>query len=262
VVELYARLVVARIRSDAQHRASFVLTLLSVAVMSVLELVAIAVLFRHVTGLGGWAYDEVVLLYGTAGVSFGLANVFVAGVDNTAAHLKAGTFDVLLARPVGTIVQLAADVAPHRIGRLLQASVVMGVAVSRAPLDWTPRTIASLVALVLSGAAIFGAVWVVAASLAFWTVDNRMFVNSVTYDACWLLEYPVDLFRGWLRSVVLVLPLAFVNYLPLAGLLHKPNAYGAPTWVTAASPAVAALAVLGAGLEWRWVIRRYRSAGS
>jgi ABC-2 type transport system permease protein len=263
VVDLWFRLAGTRLRAEMQYRTSFAFIVVMTFVFSFLDFAAVWVLFSNLDAMAGWSFADVALLYGTSGVAFNLANVLVAGVDVAAHHIRAGTFDILLVRPVGTIVQLsAADIELKRVGRLAQGAVILVVAMATVDLAWTPARLAALAGIVLSGFAIFGAIWTMAASLGFWTVDNRHIANSVTYAGNKLTQYPIDVFAGWLRGVVLVLPLAFVNYLPLARLLGKEDVYDLPAWVGWTSPAVAiVLAVVARGV-WSFAIRHYRSTGS
>ncbi|HYD10988.1 MAG TPA: ABC-2 family transporter protein, partial [Acidimicrobiales bacterium] len=190
------------------------------------------------------------------------ANVFVAGIDTAAEKIRAGTFDVLLLRPIGTITQLTADAEMKRVGRLLQGLAVLGVALANIDHAWSAVDVVALVVLVVAGAAIFGSIWVVVGALAFWTVDNRGIGNTFTYAASYFTKYPLDVFTGWLRQVALVVPYAFVTYLPVAGLLDKEPAYDLPSWIGFAAPLVAIVLAAVAGSVWRFGLRHHQGTGS
>ena len=111
---IWFHLVGARFRSELQYRTSFALIVLATSVFAFLDFVAVLAIFDRVDALGGWSFAEVALLYGTATVAFHLANVFVGGIDSAAEHIRSGTFDRLLLRPVGTVVQLVATLAARR----------------------------------------------------------------------------------------------------------------------------------------------------
>jgi ABC-2 type transport system permease protein len=260
---IWLRLAHTRLRAELQYRASFVFIVVSTFLFSFLDFVAVLAIFGTLDTLEGWSFVDVALLYGTAGVAFNLANVLVAGVDRAAEHIRNGTFDTILLRPVDTIVQLsAADIELKRVGRLAQASIVLVVALVRVDVDWTPLAVISVPVLVLSGFAIFGGIWVLVASIGFWTVDNRGIGNTFTYAANYMNFYPFDVFAGWVRQIVLVIPIAFVNYLPVARLLGKEDAYDLPSWVGLVSPVVALATVLVARAVWSFAIRHHRSTGS
>lgn len=250
-------------RSELQYRTSFVFVVVTTFVFSFLDFVAVLAIFSNLETLEGWTVAEVALLYGSSGVAFNLANVVVAGIDTAAEHIRVGTFDRLLLRPVGTVVQLTGGgIELKRIGRLAQASLVLLVACSRIDVAWSPLDVVALAMLIVSGAAIFGGIWVMVAAMGFWTVDNRSIGNTFTYAGAYFTYYPLDVFTGWLRQLALVVPLAFVNYLPVARLLDKDSAYDLPSAAGLASPVVAVAVAIAASAVWRFGIRHYRSTGS
>jgi ABC-2 type transport system permease protein len=261
---IYRRLVAARIRADLQYRTSFFLFLASQTLVAGLDLAVILVLFTQVSSIGGWSAPEVALLYGLAGTGFGLADLFASEVELASRHIKAGTFDLFLLRPAGALLQLcAAEFAPRRVGRIVQPLIVIVVVLGRVDVSWTPEKVLLIPVTILSGAVIFGAIWVITSSISFWTVETQEVANSFTYGGVTLSQYPIDVFGTWIRRIVtFVLPLAFVSYFPAAYLLDKPIPYGLPSSIALLTPLVALALVLVARAVWRLAIRHYRSTGS
>lgn len=260
---VWLRLAGARLRAQAQYRTSFALILITTFGFSFLDFLAVLVIFTNVDALGGWSLAEVALLYGTSGVSFNTANVFVAGIDRAAEHIRRGTFDTYLLRPMGTVTQLTAnDIEPRRLGRLAQSTVILVIALTRVDVDWSVARALVVPMQLLAGATIFGALWVIVAAIGFWTVDNRSFANSITYGGNHLTMYPLDVVSGWIRQAAVIIPLAFVNYLPVAWVLDKPSAYHWPRWIGLASPLVALVTAVVARQIWSVGIRHYRSTGT
>lgn len=261
---VYRRLVAARVRSDWQYRSSFLLLLVTQTLVAGLELAVIAVLFGHVDALAGWSVAEVALLFGLAGVAFGLADLFASQVELVSRHIKAGTFDRFLLRPMWPLLQLSSgEFALRRVGRLVQPAAVLAVALARVDIDWTPARALLVPVTVASGAVTFAAIWVITSSVAFWTVDTQEFANAFTYGGSHLTQYPFEVLGPWLRRIAtFVVPLAFVAYLPAAYLLGRPPAWGPPRHAALLTPVVAAALALGAGAVWRTAVRHYRSTGS
>ena len=261
---IYRRLVGARIRADWQYRTSFVLFLLGQFVVALSDFAAIAVIFTAVDDLAGWSGPEVAFLYAMSGVAFGLGDLFISPVEWTARHIKAGTFDQFLIRPVGALWQLlATEFAPRRLGRIAQPLVVLVISLTLVEVDWGPDEVALIAVTVVSSAAIFGSLWVITSSLAFWTVETQELANSVTYGGDFLTDYPIDVLAGWLRRLaIFVVPLASVCYLPAVRLFGKPMPDGLPRAAAWSGPFVAVALVLLARGVWGLAIRHYRSTGS
>jgi ABC-2 type transport system permease protein len=264
VGRIYLRLVGARVRAQLQYRVSFALNLVGAILISFLDFAAILVLFDNVSALGGWSVEEVAFLYGVSSVAFGLTDLLIGHLDQLPELIRLGTFDSILIRPLGSLLQVvSSDVALRRIGKALQGLVVLAVAIAALDVDWDPLRVAMVVLTVLTGIAIYAGIWVVVASIAFWAVDSQEFANAFTYGGGFLAQYPVNIFGAWLRRLVIfVMPLAFVAYFPALYILDKPDPLGLPRAFEFAPPVVSVLTALAAALVWRTAVRRYRSVGA
>jgi ABC-2 type transport system permease protein len=261
---VYRRLVGARIRSDWQHRTSFVLYLLSQTLVAGLDIAAIVVLFTNVDALAGWTVAQVALLYGINGTAFGLGDLFISPVEFAAIHIRRGSFDVFLLRPAGPLLQLiGSEFALRRIGRMVQPAVTLAIALPLVDVAWRPATVLLLITAVVAGAVIYGAIWVLTSAIAFWTVETQEIASSFTYGGNTLANYPIDVFGAWLRRIVMfVVPVAFVGYLPAAALLAKPMPFGLPPVLGWCNALVALVLTLIARAVWTFAVRHYRSTGS
>lgn len=257
-------LVGARIRSDWQYRAAFFSFLVGQMLAAGLDLAAIAVIFGQVDSLGGWSGIEVALLYGLSATGFSIADVFVSQIETVDEHVRDGTFDVLLLRPVSPLLQISAmEFALRRIGRPIQPAIVTAIALTLVDVDWTPATVLLVPLTIGSGVLLWAAVWTITNSIAFWTIGARETANSFTYGGNTLAQYPIDVFRSWIRHlVVFLLPVAFVAYLPAARLLDKPTPSPMQQSWAFLTPAVALAVTAVAVLVWRTGVRSYRSTGS
>ena len=261
---VYRRLLGARFRADLQYRTSLLLLVGAQVLVTTTELASIAVIFGEVDALAGWTLTEVALLYGLSSLAFGLSDLFFSQTQLASRHIKAGTFDLFLIRPVGALTQLSAmEFSLRRLGRCVQPAVVLVVALSRVDVDWTLLDVLLVPVALASGVAIYSAIWVLTSAVAFWTVETQEVANAFTYGGNTLNAYPIDLFASSLRRIVVFLvPLAFVAYLPATELLAKPLPFGLPSGTGWAAPVVASLLAGAAAATWRLAVRHYRSTGS
>lgn len=252
------------LRSTMAYRASFVMTAVGNFAATAFDFVAIMLMFSHVDVLGGYTLPEIALLYGAAGTAFGLADLAMGSMDRLGRRVRDGTLDTLLVRPVPVIAQVAADrFALRRLGRITQGLLVLGYALVTLDIEWTVLKVVMVPLTLLSGAAIFGAVFVVGAAFQFFAQDASEVQNSFTYGGNTLLQYPPTVFaKDLVRGVTFVVPLAFVNWLPALYVLGREYPLGLPQWVAFLPPVVAAGCWAVAGLAWRAGLRSYRSTGS
>jgi ABC-2 type transport system permease protein len=260
---IYLRLIGARARSQLEYRASLALQIVASALLTLLDFVMILVLFENVPELDGWSVQEVALLYGIAGISFAVTDLIVGHLDLFPQMIRDGTFDQILVRPLPSLLQVvASDFSLRRLGKILQAVVVLIVALAAADIEWTLGRVLMVPLAIVSGVLIYTGVWIALATIAFWIVDAIEFVNAFTYGGNFLSAYPITIFGRWLRNLVLfAIPIAFVAYFPALYILDRPDELGVPDALRFASPLVALLTVIVARLVWENAVRHYRSAG-
>lgn len=260
---LWRRLIGARIRSDLQYRTSLVMLATGTFLVTTMDFAMIAVIFGRVPSLAGWSLAEVAFLYGTAGIAFGIADLFVGSVDKASERIRTGSFDIILLRPVGTLLQLVTDeFALRRASRPLQPLVVLVIAMMALDVAWTPLRLAMIALMIVGGTVIFSGIWVISAAATFWTVEGREAANAVTYGGGFLTQYPLPVYGEVVRSLAFVVPLAFVNYVPALAVLGKDDTLGIPGPLRYAAPLVAVALTVVATVTWRVAVRHYRSTGS
>ncbi|MGW1812701.1 ABC transporter permease [Streptomyces sp. NPDC002125] len=263
-VRAYGLIVAMWLRSTMAYRASFVMTALGNFVATGLDFVAILLMFTHIDVLGGFTLPEVALLYGTSATAFGLSDLLLGSMDRLGQRVRDGTLDTLLVRPVPVLAQVAADrFALRRLGRITQGLLVLGYALGTLDIAWAPLKVAMLPMMVLSGAAVFGAVFVAGGAFQFWAQDASQVQNAFTYGGTTLLQYPPSVFaKDLVRGVTFVVPLAFASWLPALYVLGRDYPLDLPRWVAFLPPLVALGCWVLAGLAWRVGLRSYRSTGS
>ncbi len=254
----------ASVRAQLAYRLSFVLLTLSAGLATFMDFLVIAAIFTHLPRLAGWSLPEVGLLYGIAGVGFGITDLCVGTLDSLPELIREGGFDVVLVRPVGTLYQvLAREFGLRRVGKVVQSAAVLIVSATHVHVVWTVPKLAELAAALVTAPLIFGSVWVIAMVHVFWTVDTGEVANSVTYGGSFLASYPINLFASWLRDLLaFVVPMAFVSYYPVLLILGRPDPIGLPPFTPLLTPAVAAAMVVVAFAAWRTGVRHYRGTGS
>ena len=260
---LWCRLAAARVRADWQYRTSFVLFTLGQALVTLLDFAAIAVIFSRVDVLAGWTIAETAFLYGASGTAFGIADTFISTVERCSQRIKDGSFDRLLIRPLGPLLQITAEeFAFRRLGKLAQALTVFVIAIAAVDANWSFGRAVMVPVMVASGAAIFSALFVATSSISFWTVETQEFANAFTYGGNFMTQYPLAVFAPWMRRLALVTGVAFVNYVPALYILDRDDRIGLPSWAPFTTPAVAVVLCGVAWAIWRTAVRHYRSTGS
>jgi ABC-2 type transport system permease protein len=252
------------LRSQAQYRASFVIDLAGTTIVTFLDLATVLILFRVTPSLGGFALREAFLMAALAGLAFNLSDMCVGNVERLRIYVRNGLLDAILIRPRAVLPQLLlTDFTPRRIGQVGQAAIAFVVAVTIAPIHWTPARVVLLVLSPFVGSLFFMGLFVGGATVAFYWIESGEFANAFTYGGRSFSMYPVTIYSGLFRRIFAYgLGFAFVSYYPTLTLLGRTDPLGGPSWLGWCTPVVALAAVGLAALLWRTGVRHYRSTGS
>jgi ABC-2 type transport system permease protein len=265
-LDMYRRLLAVQLRSQLQYRTSFVLDVLSSALISIVEFAAtVLVLQRFGNNIGGWTMVELALLYGTIDVSYALADLFFGGFDpdTFAPMVQWGTLDQLLLRPTNITWQiLGATLRLRRLGRIAQGGIILVIALALVGVRWTPIKIAYLPVVLLGQVAFFGGLFIIGSTTTFWTVQRVEIINVFTSGGRVAMYYPMHIYTKWVRRIFTVVPVIFLNYYPALYLLDKPDPLNNPALAPFLAPLVG-FGLLAAALGfWQFGLRHYASTGT
>ena len=263
-LRLYWHYVSFSIHSQLQYRASFVMLALGSLILTGVDFVGLWALFHRFGSLQGWHLPEVAVLYGMVNIAFGLAEAVARGFDAFEVMVRDGGFDRILLRPRGAAFQvLSQELQLLRIGRIAQGAAAMAWGWSSLAVSPSLPGVLVLAAGIVSGACIFTGLFVLQATLSFWTVSTLELVNTVTYGGVETAQYPLSIYRPWFRRIfTFVIPLACINYWPLQAALGRSDPLGAPTWFLWLSPVLGAVFLLVSLRVFAFGVRHYRSTGS
>lgn len=258
----YASIAGMWIRAALAYPASFWILTVSSAFLTSLDFVGLWLMFATIDVLGGFTLTEIGLLYGATGIGIGVADLLIGSVERIGAHVRHGTLDAMMVRPVPLLVQVCADQFQlRRLARIVQAVVIFAWAATY--VDWTPSRVVVAVSMVVSGSVIFFCLFVTFSCLQFWTTDASEFANAFTYGGNTLTQYPLTILPAELvKTLTFVLPIAFVNWYPCLYLLGRDDPFGLPAWLQLASPIPAVVLCLVTAVVWRAGVRHYTSTGS
>jgi ABC-2 type transport system permease protein len=225
-ITIYLALVRASVRSQLRYRISLCFNLLGYFVIFWSEFAAIWILFRHFGTLAGWTMEEVLVCYGLAHLSYACSEFFSRGFEFLAPLTRRGDYDRYLLRPVDTAIQLAGfEFALHRLGRVLQALIVLVYALARLGSRVTLPGLVLLAWAFLGGSALFSGAYVLQGSVGMKTLQNIEAFNILTNGGPEMAQFPMSIYPRPMRLFfTFIVPLAGVVYYPSLTFLHKHGA--------------------------------------
>ena len=162
------------------------------------------------------------------------------------------------------MLQLAGqELQLRRIGRFLQAFLVLMWGTQNLAVTWTLAKAGLVCLSVLGGASVFYGLFILQATLCFWTTEGLEIANSVTNGGTETAQYPLSIYRDWFRRFfTFLVPLACVSYYPALAVLDRADPLGTGPWFHWTAPLIGFAFLAFACCVWHLGVRRYHSTGS
>lgn len=259
----YRAVLASRMRAQRSYRSNFRIDLASSLLVGFIELAEVWVLFHNVHELGGFTFAQILLVFGIADLCFSFADMFFGHCDRLPTYLRAGTLDVFYLRPQPVLLQLiTSDISLKRLTRAAVGLTAMVTALVINDIAWSASTVLLLTLALVSGTAVFSAMFVWAAGLQFFVINGAEMTNAFVYGGRYAATQPAAV---WARPLKVVFgfffPMAFTAYLPVIQLLGLPGPEWLPAWLGWCAPLAALWAWGMALLFWRWGLRHYQGGG-
>ncbi|WP_088011248.1 ABC transporter permease [Gottfriedia acidiceleris] len=258
---LYFKYLQILFKSQMEYRTSFWLLTAGQFLIPFSMFAGLYFLFERFGQIKGWTFYEVALCFAIIHMAFALSECFARGFDSFSSLVVNGSFDRVLVRPRSTIVQvLGSKFEFTRIGRLVQSLIVLIWAISSLSIDWSSMKVITIILMIISGVFIFTGIFILAATMCFWTIQGLEVVNIFTDGGREMAQYPLNIYQKWVtKFFTFVIPFGCVNYLPLMYLLDKTegNAY-----LYMLAPLAGIIFIIPCLVVWEIGVRHYRSTGS
>ncbi len=265
-LSVYRRLIGVQIRSQMMYRTSFFMELVGTGLITLTEYASLALVFTRFDNLGGWSLGQVAFLYGLSELSFGIMDMVFSGFDPShfGFQVRRGTFDQILLRPLNITLQvMGSEFTLRRIGKIIVSILIFLTALNLVPVAWTPIKATLTVLTTISQVFFFGGLFIIGATITFWTVNSVEAINIFTYGGSFMISHPMHIFPDALRHFfTFIIPAAFLNYYPAMYILAIPDPTGMPEWAAFLAPAAGFLLFAIALAFWRFGINHYQSTGT
>lgn len=249
----------ASLTAEMEYGVNAVVELLSVLGNLAGSLFVLSLFFRDGRNLGGWSWDQALVVLGVYTLLDGLTSTLLQpNLGALVTHVQKGTLDFVLLKPVDSQFWLSLRiVSPWGLPGVAVGLVLMVVGMVRAGTAPTALGLALGVLVLVAASLLLYSLWFVLAATSIWFVKvwNATEVLRATLVAG---RYPISAYPAGLRVLfTFVLPVAFLTTVPAETLLGK-----ASTPAVLAGLLVAGLALGASRLFWIFALRFYTSASS
>lgn len=260
-LRMYMLLIRASLRSRMQYKFNFIFSSLMAALVNAAEFLMVALVLDRFGSVKGWSLYEVAYLYAVIMLSKAIYRSLASDVHHLEKYLVSGDMDALLIRPLPVLFVLMTQNFRLLVGEFGQGLLILAYAMTHlmreGQIGW--QAVPLTVVAIGSGALILFAIGLATASAGFWLTRIEELQNVTEDAARSAAQYPLDVYPGWLRYILLTfLPVGLANYVPASVIIR--HEYG--TWALAAVAVMAFVFVLLAGRLWKLGISRYQSTGT
>ena len=242
-----------------QYKTSFILTAIGQFLVSFSAFMGIYFMFMRFNTVEGFNFSEVLICFAVMLTSFSLAECFFRGFDTFGGIISNGEFDRIMVRPRNEMLQvLGSKIEFTRIGRFLQAIIVLSYAIPKSDIIWTADKIITLCLMIIGGTFLFAGLFIIYAGICFFTIEGLEFMNIFTDGGKEFGKYPLSIYgEGILKFFTFAIPLALIQYYPLLYLLGRTD-----NTLYMILPVFGILFLLPSYILWRFGVRHYKSTGS
>lgn len=207
------------LKKEWKYKSSFIMQIIMMILNDLFFIIQWVIIFQLVDNIGGYGFDETMLLWAISAGGFGFAHTFFAGAKNIKEFVYEGKLDVYLTQPKSILLNVccsATDVSG--IGDILYAFVVL--AIIGAPWYWY----LIMIPIIIMTGLIYMSVYVVYVSLCFYINHGDAVAKSVEGTINKAGNYPPAIFNTIVKGLFFTLiPTFFYSFVPAQYFFLTPN---------------------------------------
>lgn len=259
IIKIYMKYASIHLKSIMQYKVSFLLTAIGQFLVSFNVFLGVYFMLSRFHQIKGFTYPEILLCFSVSLLEFTLAECVARGFDTFGTIISNGEFDRIMVRPQNEILQvLGSRIELSRIGRVLQALFMLAYGIAKSRVEWDVTRILTLLLMLAGGTVVFSGIFMIYASICFFTIEGLEFMNIITDGAREYGKYPISIYgKKILKVCTYVIPFALVQYYPFLYLVGRRNH---PIYMLL--PAAACFFIVPCWLFWRFGLAHYKSTGS
>ena len=241
------------------YRTSFFLAVLGKTIRVAVIVIFFQAIFLNVKEIGGWKFEEVLLLYATFSlIDFLISVTFHRNlIYYLPDKIRKGEYDFRMVKPINLLFYTSFEVIDLMdLASIIPAFALLGYAFWKIDFSFAPLQFLLYGFLIINALIFLYALLVLLAATNFWAIQKtglgRFYENVVR-----IARYPTDIYeKFWKILLVYVLPISIIAQVPAGGLLGKLS------WPYLVYVLVFSVLFLVLAIRfWKFGLKRYTSVG-
>lgn len=204
------------IMREMTNRVTFLTNVLFMVLNNSTFLIQWLLLFHLKSDIGGYAFSEIMVLWGLAASTYGLSHVLFQRAFKLPALILQGKLDSFLVQPKNVLLGIITSATnSSAIGDLVYGYLVIIL------FKFSIGNLLLFTLFTLLGALIMAAFAVATGSLSFWIVRADLLSENLNNVIINFGTYPDSIFKNGVRLLLYtIVPVGFVIYLPMHIILN------------------------------------------
>jgi ABC-type uncharacterized transport system, permease component len=224
--ELYIYLKLVRLQAKAQisDRGSFILKFISKIFSWGSGFVMIWIMLYKFQNLAGWSPYEVLFLYSLDIFSYSIIATFLINpCEKLPRTILTGEFDGIITRPVNSFFYYVfRSFSTGYFANFAMCLTVMIISIRMLDLKLNIFNLLFLILVLLGGALIQGALFILGTVPTFWMKKNDSLMGLLVFNIRSFIQYPLSIYNSTVQVfLTLIIPYGFINFFPAQYFLNK-----------------------------------------
>lgn len=197
-------------QKEYQYKTSFYTQILMMMLNNAFFILQWIIVFEVTDSIGGYGFKEVMLLWGLAAGSYGVAHVFFQGAFTLGDKIYEGKLDVYLTQPKNILLNIScSESSAHALGDILYTFVAFALA--GASWWWY---LASIPVIILGGI-MYVAVVTCFQTLSFYIKRGSSVADMISTSYTLFANYPPVIFNTFTKAILYtIIPCGFATFAP------------------------------------------------
>ena len=227
---------ILNLKKEWKYKSSFFMQIVMMILNDLFFIIQWVIIFKMVDNIGGYGFNETLLLFGVAAGGFGISHAFFGGAWHLRDMIYDGKLDVFLTQPKNILLNICCSSTEiSAIGDILYAYIVL--IIIGAPCHWY---LLMIPVIILSGL-VFVSVYVIFCTLCFYIKRGDAVAKAVEGAMNKAGNYPPAIYNTVVNTILYtIIPVFFFTFVPANYFLIDFNIW----WVLISIAATSALVLL------------------
>lgn len=207
------------LKKEWKYKPSFFMQIIMMILNDLFFIIQWYIIFQLVNDIGGYGFNEAMLLWAIIAGGYGISHIFFAGAWSIKDIVYDGKLDVFLTQPKNVLINVCcSSTEVSGIGDVLYSFVALAIA--GAPWYWYLL----IVPVMICAGLIYVSVYIVYVSLCFYIKRGDAVAKSVESTLNKVTTYPPAIFNAVVKGLFFTLiPAFFCGFIPAQYFFLTPN---------------------------------------